>query len=341
MAKRLVSNLNQQLNGSTSSPKRMRITTNRLGYSDLGNSNEFNITLKRDTSNIALGMSIKPTPIEGEGICIETIETGSPADKAGCTVNDVILQCQHISVLETGCAGFAKLCEDKTHILIRVRRDTSKGSKRRNQQAFEDDDNNGDFEKPVSKKRKQSNANQKGKQASSSSSSSSSSKSSSSSVPTNSLVSEDYVVSFDIVFGNANNLSKPPDVSIDEKTHMWLSAKEYLRDGWILCSKNYAVEIKTKVGPRTVREAVNIYKISQPWTGSTLFAAGRFKFTIDGTKIETEALSRRVLYSAKYDDGDKQDFYWPGPNQLYDSFDEGTKQRIQKAVKKLSKKKNV
>ena len=51
----------------------MRITTNRLGYSDLGNSNEFNITLKRDTSNIALGMSIKPTPIEGEGICIETI----------------------------------------------------------------------------------------------------------------------------------------------------------------------------------------------------------------------------------------------------------------------------
>ena len=60
----------------------MRITTNRLGYSDLGNSNEFNITLKRDTSNIALGMSIKPTPIEGEGICIETIETGSPADKA-------------------------------------------------------------------------------------------------------------------------------------------------------------------------------------------------------------------------------------------------------------------
>ena len=151
-----------------------------------------------------------------------------------------------------------------------------------------------------------------------------------------------YMVGVGVVFGAGSDTLVPPhNPSINMKTHCWLSARDYLKEGWILTTHESAVKLQAKVGPRDQKEALEWYKHSKPWEGTFEFPPdGTFQFLVSPEKIgEEEDGSERLLYSVKFEDDDAMDFYWPGRKGLYDSFDSLTIDRLTEALKMLLKRK--
>ena len=97
-------------------------------------------------------------------------------------------------------------------------------------------------------------------------------------------------------------------------------------------------------GPRSIIEAKKLYKNSKPWVGELYFPKnGRtYRFEIGSANaFGKEKDTQRLLIHAKFEDGDAQDFYWDGRKQLWNSLNEASKTRIEKAVEVYLEFKNV
>ena len=113
---------------------------------------------------------------------------------------------------------------------------------------------------------------------------------------------------------------------IDQSKHVWLSAKKYFQNGWILATHAEAVKIKSKIGPQTKDEAKQWIAQSSPWQGTRGFNGTSHAFTVE--KMDQEEGTASLLFGVKYEDGDREDLYWCGVGGLYDCLTAATKKRV-------------